>query len=110
MAESFRITHPTALVLVAVGQGSGYGFDVMEATGLPSGTVYPILRRLERAGALAASWEDPEISRDSGRPRRKNYTLTDSGREALAQARLKLAGPTGIIRAAAGSGESGGAS
>ncbi|MFN7929787.1 MAG: hypothetical protein U0Y68_17950 [Blastocatellia bacterium] len=39
-----------ALILQAVENGYRYGFDVMTITGLPSGTVYPALRRLEEAG------------------------------------------------------------
>ena len=44
------LTLPTALVLHALARGFRYGFDIMDATGLPSGTIYPILRRLERDG------------------------------------------------------------
>ena len=42
-----RLTYPTTLVLQALLQGHHHGFDIMDATSLPSGTVYPILRRLE---------------------------------------------------------------
>ena len=45
-----RITYPIACVLQALASGFHYGFDIMEFTGLPSGTVYPILRRLDEAG------------------------------------------------------------
>jgi DNA-binding PadR family transcriptional regulator len=45
------MTYPTAAVLMAIRHGHRYGFDVMDATGLPDGTVYPILRRLERPGS-----------------------------------------------------------
>ncbi len=55
---SVRMTQITALVLRVVAGGSRYGFDVMETCGLPSGTVYPALRRLERAGLLKSRWED----------------------------------------------------
>ena len=47
--DSVRMTQVTALVLRAVAAGHRYGFDVMEACALPSGTVYPALRRLEGA-------------------------------------------------------------
>ncbi len=42
-----RITYPGACVLQAVSRECRYGFDVMDFAGLPSGTVYPILRRYE---------------------------------------------------------------
>jgi hypothetical protein len=48
MGRLFSFTYPTAAVLLAIVHGHRYGFDIMDATGLPDGTVYPILRRLER--------------------------------------------------------------
>jgi DNA-binding PadR family transcriptional regulator len=51
-----NLTYPTALVLQALANGFHHGFDIMDATGLPSGTVYPILRRLDREGLLASEW------------------------------------------------------
>ena len=47
-----RMTQVTALVLRAVAAGYEFGFDVMEACDLPSGTAYPALRRLEKSGLL----------------------------------------------------------
>src|SRR5688572_19862296 len=41
------LTYSSALVLQAIASGYRYGFDVMDVTGLPSGTVYPALRKLE---------------------------------------------------------------
>ena len=46
-----------AAILQAIDHGYGYGFDIMDATGLPSGTVYPALRRMEAAGLIASRWE-----------------------------------------------------
>jgi len=83
---SIRMTHATALVLQALDQGHGYGFDVMDVTGLPGGTVYPALRRLEAAGLVESRWEEAEVARSEGRPSRKYYRLTDAGTEALAEA------------------------
>lgn len=88
---SVRMTQITALVLRAVASGHRYGFDVMEACGVPSGTAYPALRRLERAGLLRSRWEDAEEARAEGRPRRRTYRLTDVGREVLPDAERKLA-------------------
>ena len=79
----FSLTYPTAAVLLAIRHGHRYGFDVMDATGLPDGTVYPILRRLERRGVLEGAWEDPEIARGEQRPPRRYYRLTPVGQEAL---------------------------
>lgn len=85
MGRLFSLTYPTALVLVAIRHGHRYGFDVMDATGLPDGTVYPILRRLERRGVLAGQWEDEARARAEQRPARRYYRLTAVGEEALAE-------------------------
>lgn len=73
------MTYPTATVLMALKHGHRYGFDVIDATGLPAGTVYPILRRLERRGVLAAAWEDEERARADQRPARRYYRITPEG-------------------------------
>lgn len=88
---SIRMTQVTALVLRAVAAGYRYGFDIMEAAGLPSGTVYPALRRLDKAGLLASTWEKASDAHADGRPRRRIYALTADGRAALAEAEAKLA-------------------
>jgi PadR family transcriptional regulator PadR len=88
---SVRMTQVTALVLRAVSAGHGYGFDVMEACELPSGTAYPALRRLEKAGLLRSRWEKTADAHADGRPRRRIYELTPAGVEALHDAERKLA-------------------
>lgn len=88
---SVRMTQITALVLRSIAAGRRYGFDVMEACELPSGTVYPALRRLEKAGLLRSGWEDAEEAHAEGRPRRRTYGLTAAGRRALPEAEAKLA-------------------
>ena len=60
----------------------GYGFDIMDATGLPSGTVYPALRRMEAAGLIVSKWEDPAVAQREQRPARKYYEVTRSGHRA----------------------------
>lgn len=87
---SVRMTQVTALVLRAIASGHKHGFDVMEACQLPSGTVYPALRRLEKAGLLKARWEDEVEAHAAGRPRRRTYSLTSEGHEALPEAERKL--------------------
>jgi len=88
--SSVRMTQITALILRAIASGHHYGFDVMEACGLPSGTVYPALRRLEKAGLLRSGWEDEAEAHAAGRPKRRTYRLTGTGREALPEAEAKL--------------------
>ena len=58
--------------------------------GMPSGTVYPALQRLEKAGLLGSGWEDEEQARTAGRPRRRTYRLTTTGWRALPDAEAKL--------------------
>ena len=77
------LSHTAALVLGAIAAGDGYGFSVMEITGLPSGTVYPALRRLERDGLIRSQWERQSIADREQRPPRKYYRLTRDGQTAL---------------------------
>ncbi|HEY5113894.1 MAG TPA: helix-turn-helix transcriptional regulator [Nakamurella sp.] len=83
-----------------------YGLEICAATGLPSGTVHPILARFEALGWLDSSWEQVD-PRERGRPRRRYYRLNTNGisqaRDALARAyetrtrivtRLRPAGET----------------
>lgn len=86
MNTSFRMTHSTALVLQRLAAGGRYGFEIMEATGLAGGTVYPALRRLEAAGLAESRWEDAEAAQTRGRPARKYYRITARGSAALEQA------------------------
>ena len=86
MATPVRITRPTALVLLSLARGLRHGFDILDATGLQSGTVYPILRRLEDAGLVRSRWEEVQWARDEGRPPRRLYELTGAGAEALREA------------------------
>lgn len=78
-----RLSHTAALILQAIHTGDGYGFSVMEMTGLPSGTVYPAMRRLERDELIRSQWERPSIADAEQRPPRKYYKLTRQGRAAL---------------------------
>jgi PadR family transcriptional regulator PadR len=80
------LTYSTAVILQAVANGYSYGFDIIDVSGLPGGTVYPALRRLEEAGHLTSSWEKQSVARAEPRPPRKYYELTRSGREALSDA------------------------
>jgi DNA-binding PadR family transcriptional regulator len=83
------LTSATALVLDALARGYRHGFDILDATGLPSGTVYPILRRLEEDALAASRWEDAAKAQREQRPPRRNYELTAAGRALADQARAR---------------------
>jgi PadR family transcriptional regulator PadR len=84
------LSYNGALVLQALAQGYAYGFEIMRAAHLPSGTVYPLLRRLEASGLVESRWENAERAHDEGRPPRRYYRATTAGRSALAEARERL--------------------
>jgi DNA-binding PadR family transcriptional regulator len=77
-------------VLNAIASGAEYGFDIIDATGLPSGTVYPALSRHERDGYVRSSWEDASKAHRDGRPPRRYYRVTAEGRRALDATRADL--------------------
>lgn len=77
------------MLLQTIGAGQVYGFSMMETTGLPSGTVYPALRRLERDGLIQSHWEKQYIADAEQRPPRKYYKLTRAGREVLEESRKR---------------------
>jgi PadR family transcriptional regulator PadR len=78
------------LILQALAQGYRFGFDIMQVTGLPSGTIYPALRRLESLDFVTSDWEKDANARKEGRPRRRYYTLTQTGRRQLTQSEARL--------------------
>jgi PadR family transcriptional regulator, regulatory protein PadR len=84
------LSYTMAMILQAIENGYGYGFDIMTVTGLASGTVYPALRRLENADFVTSKWERQSIAQTEQRPPRKYYELTKSGRAALAEARQRF--------------------
>ena len=73
-------------VLHAVADGNRFGFDIIDATGLTSGSVYPTLDKLESLGYLTSRWEDARLARRDKRPPRRYFDLTDEGATALAAA------------------------
>lgn len=88
-----RMTMPTQALLRALLEDPArerYGLELCEPAGMPSGTVYPILARLERIGWVESRWEDPETHVEEGRPRRRYYRITpdgaERGRDAIARA------------------------
>ena len=81
-----RMTAPTRQLLKALLGYKGepaYGYDLMKRADLKSGTLYPLLARLEQGGYLVSQWEE-NPSPQSGRPARRLYVLTEEGR-ALAE-------------------------
>lgn len=73
----------TTAVLQALRQGYGFGAEIMDATELSGGSVYKILRRVERRGFVEGRWEDAAVAEAERRPRRRYYDLTPTGEEAL---------------------------
>ena len=84
-------------VLTADPAAPHYGYDLMKAAGLPSGTLYPMLARLQQEGLVQSEWEARrEVA--GGRPPRKYYRLTAEG---VRVARLELAHASAQARRAA---------
>jgi DNA-binding PadR family transcriptional regulator len=78
---SITLSYAAASILLAISNGYEYGFDIMDCTGLPSGTVYPALRRLEECKLVSSQWEEQENV--TQRPPRKYYTISRNGEAAL---------------------------
>ena len=98
--KKINLSFAGAAILQALAHDYRYGFDVMDVTGLPSGTVYPALRRLEQAGLVISKWEDEDTARSDQRPARKYYELTNAGRETLGEAVSRYRGLERAIRKA----------
>jgi PadR family transcriptional regulator len=99
VAKSY-LSYSATVILQTVANGYEYGFDIIDNTGLPSGTVYPALRRLEELGYVDSKWEKHEIAQRELRPPRKYYQLTRTGESALEEAvkRYRLIGQTTRLR------------
>ena len=87
--------YATLAVLQALANGHRYGFDVIDHTGLPSGTVYPALATLTRKALVESRWEEDEVARVERRPRRKYYEVTGDGLEVLRES-LRRFGAMGL--------------
>lgn len=74
-----------AAVLHAAVDERHYGYPLGKAAGVRPGVLYPMLSRWLDQGWLADDWEDPAVATGQGRPRRRYYTVTPAGREALSQ-------------------------
>lgn len=76
-----RMTQTTLAVLRVFLDQPGealYGLEIGRAAGVRSGSLYPVLDRLEQAGLIVGEWENID-PRAVGRPRRRHYSLTGEG-------------------------------
>jgi len=92
-----RLGPATIDVLQAIAAGHRYGFDIMAATGLPGGTVYPALAALERDALVSSSWEDSRVAQGEKRPPRRYYTVAHKGGQALRQELERLRRLSGVV-------------
>ena len=91
--------HLESLILAVVDDQPLHGYAIIEALrarsggqlDLPSGTVYPALRRLEAAGYLTSGWSS------GGGRKRRTYTLSSAGRRALATQRKEWAAFSAVV-------------
>lgn len=99
MMNEPRLSHQTLRVLALLSDRpneSLSGADITRQLNMLSGTVYPILMRLERAGWLKSQWERVDPS-DAGRPRKRLYRLTGLGINKTRAAWAELSVPRGRL-------------
>lgn len=77
MQRLTRTTTRTLLVFLEGPRNWRYGYDLMKAADISSGTLYPLLARLTEDGWLESKWEESE---HPGKPPRQLYRLTATGR------------------------------
>jgi DNA-binding PadR family transcriptional regulator len=100
MVNEVRLTTQTVKVLSAIlsrPRDGMAGSDLSRETGLASGTLYPILMRLEKAGWLSSDWEQG-IPAELGRPRKRFYKITATGANALRQVTRELSPGIGDLQ------------
>jgi DNA-binding PadR family transcriptional regulator len=100
MGQTPRMTIPTLSVLGALLNRPSealYGLEIARVADLHSGTLYPILARLERAGWVESDWEAIDAS-ETGRPRRRYYRLTGAGADHAASALKEVSRRLGVVR------------
>jgi len=83
VAKKKDLSLGSVMVLHALARGCCYGFDIMEETGLTSGTIYPALDRLEKLGLAGSEWENGKVAQMEKRPPRRYYEITQRGEEVL---------------------------
>lgn len=77
LGQSDAVSERRAMVLA----DGLYGLELSRTTGLPNGTLFPLLERLRQAGWVERYWESDDIAEREGRPRRRFFRLTDKGAE-----------------------------
>jgi len=100
MARPLGVT--SLQILAAIRDQVAYGLDLVTRTGLPSGTVYPTLGRLKKAGLVRSTWEDQRVAEREGRPRRRYYALTADGARVLSEGVARLADAAAALGAEPG--------
>lgn len=91
MARKRALSNPARALLAALLEARGgwsYGYELASLTGIKSGTLYPLLIRLEAQGHLQAEWQQPAAT---GRPPRHAYRLTAAGQQ-IARAEAAASG------------------
>lgn len=95
------MTLQTQAVLAVLLERETWGFDLSKESGLPAGTIYPILQRLTAAGWVTSRWEAAQAAQEEGRPPRRYYSLTTEGRaratNALTEAAAHRTRLTGLL-------------
>lgn len=95
-----RMTIPTQLVLLAFLDNPDqerYGLELAELAGLATGTIHPILARLERVGWVCSRWEQIDPG-EKGRPRRRYYRLDPNSIAAVKAALARASASTAAVR------------
>ncbi|MCQ8836433.1 PadR family transcriptional regulator [Streptomyces malaysiensis] len=82
-------TRAVVTALLARPTDEHYGLEIADAAGLPGGTIYPILIRLERLGWLESRWEDIDPQKE-GRPPRRYYRFSEAGAQSATAALNKV--------------------
>ena len=90
MKRNRKLGYATVAILTAIKSGNRFGLEIIENTGLTSGTVYPTLGRLTDRGFLVGQWEPETEAREEGRPPRRYYEITPDGHTALTKAVAEL--------------------
>lgn len=91
MVDGIRITTPLLKIIEAMlaePTARYWGFDLMRATGLGSGTLYPAMARLENLEWLTSGWAEPQAP---GKPARRYYQLTHHGTQSARIAKAEAA-------------------
>lgn len=100
MRKTYTAVRIAAVLLSA--ECAQHGRALSAATGIPSGSLHPVLARMRTAGWLSDGWEDAALAHAEGRPPRRYYEVTTEGRVALAAMLAEAGGRFGVTSATAG--------